>query len=288
MLLALASACVVKDLELDTDGEASSGGEGNRASSDADEASSSGTDDTPAMEDTGASAPPVTIDDPEAWAAMMATRRCDALARCDCYSEAWSWSDPGVCFEDNYAFFWQRADWAQFQSAQLNPSCLERYADAHLDGPCDATVPPLASNSLYGDITCDLFVGEGELGEPCATRWDFFVTDDTCREGLHCTPGGCALPLAEGDACGPDNSFCVEGLQCIDGVCTELGRLGAACPEATCVFGLVCVQGECVLAGEEGAECIWGADCASLRCVDAQCEPPAAALCGPYGLETPE
>lgn len=278
-LLALAPACLVKDLELDTDGEASSGATG--ASSDGvQDPSSSETGDTPAA--------PTTIDDPDSWAAMMATRRCEAFERCGCFTEEWSWFDPEACFEDNYEFYWQRAEWAQSQGALLNPACADLHAETLFDGACDETVPPLAGDSLYGSIACHMFVGGAALGEACATRVDIFLVDDTCQDGLHCTPAGCALPLEEGEACAAGTSYCADGLVCTQGVCTALGQLGSSCSEGSCAPGLTCAQNECIVAAGPGAQCQFGFECASLRCVDARCDAPAAALCGPYAWEVPE
>lgn len=270
-LLALGSACVVKDLELDTDGESSSGDGGA----------------PPLAEETAASEPaPTQVDDPDAWAAMMATRRCDAFERCGCFGEAWSWFDPQACFEDNYEFYWQRAEWAQVQGAELNPVCLRAHEDALFDGACGDTVPPISGLGIYDAVACKMFVGAGEVGDVCAGRGDLVSKDDTCREGLECFAGACVPLAAEGGPCGDAGSCALPHL-CIGGVCTTPGRVGDPCSDGTCEVGLICGESGCRAAGSPGEACEYGFECASLRCVNAQCEPPAAALCGPYAWEVP-
>jgi hypothetical protein len=99
--------------------------------------------------------------------------------------------------------------------------------------------------------------------------------------------GVCAPTIADGAPCAPTDT-CVEGDQCVNGVCGKqttstggTGPLGSACQgDSDCATPNHCdfTQGVCAAPGAAGSPCTLAADCAAgLICTSGQqCEAPVA------------
>ncbi|MDH5673534.1 MAG: EB domain-containing protein [Myxococcales bacterium] len=108
-------------------------------------------------------------------------------------------------------------------------------------------------------------------------------SDEGCREGLYCTPGGkCAAQAADGEGCeSKQPSSCVAPLICMtltDGaVCGSGSGLGEACSAANpCELKSRCdtSTGRCVPAASPGAKCNAHAQCPDgLYCAAGTCTP---------------
>jgi hypothetical protein len=133
--------------------------------------------------------------------------------------------------------------------------------------PCGGT----AGGACGGDITlvCSdgTCQGRRDLGEPCEVN-------SSCRLGLACTSGRCALlssPAGEGEPCGIYNE-CSEGTFCFRKTCERPAAAGEECAGRSCASGHYCpscAEQRCRERGADGSECLEDSACSSGFCARA-------------------
>jgi hypothetical protein len=125
-----------------------------------------------------------------------------------------------------------------------------------------------------------LTYGSTRIGDPC------FLSSRQCEQGLYCKAlpsramlgnrfcGICAQPAAIDEGC--DESIrCEAGSWCVEGVCTSLLPLGAACALNSECDSLVCIAGSCVPPGKVNDPCDEKWDCETNYCSkDGLCSEP--------------
>lgn len=113
------------------------------------------------------------------------------------------------------------------------------------------------AQECQGDLVCDVDTGT------CATVG--CETHDECGVGAYCEDGECADNIAGGPCV--DDTGCVGGEQCRNGVCREQGSAGSPCTTAEgCVPPLVCEPDSLVCTGE--VSCAFHSDCGDAAYCD--------------------
>ncbi len=144
----------------------------------------------------------------------------------------------------------------------------------------------------------------GSVCAPTVVMDDLALGDPSCDQGRYCAEGlvcawtgdqnysngplgvRCERPYASGGPCHfafpegcPTGEYCA-GLDeyNVDGFCTPLSTLGAACDPAwarpACAPGLRCFEGACATWRDNGAACVEDADCVSRHCEAGICAEP--------------
>jgi hypothetical protein len=217
--------------------------------------------------------PPVDVDDwspddaPET-AADYAARTCQAPARCGC-------GGGRYCEQSKEEWFLRLAEEAERVDASLSPSCYAANL-AHVAAPCDE-LGPIDPNGGREDPRCNMFVGDGLVGEACVEPTMPFVVP--CAEGLYCDQGRCTPLVALGEPCSESHT-CADGI-CL-GVCVRPGLEGDSCENHRyCHRGYLCSGGVCTEGLAVGESCSLDWECASEICDEADhvCLPAAPLAC---------
>ena len=217
----------------------------------------------------GASDDPVTYKYPtyEDFCTARAQAECSETVQTRCTADAKSCVDKrtSACLTE------KRSD-ASYQPAAAD-DCLSKVSSAYSD---DQVTPEELHDMAEA---CEhLFSGSRAVGQTCQAPYQCAPDGGaTCVIPNGKTDGTCQVPVPKeaGDACGPADSVCAEGLFCTSSephVCAKRYDVGQACSRSLlCKETLSCAlasddSGTCQEKAGIGSACHGDADCASDLC----------------------
>jgi hypothetical protein len=231
--------------------------------------------------------PVVPVLDPAQAPAAIAEAICRAQHECPCQDPPWP--DAMTCREQERQRLEDTAAVATETGLLYDAACGAAILAAYDEAGCEAdpTVDACASQ-------CRLWVGAGELGDPCEPL-GITVDLDTCGPDLRCVQDACVArcevptPLGEGQRCRAGIEplgECDEGLYCpVEGSeCVPAPGDGAPCPDNVCAESAWCDRSQgtdfvCRARGAPGQACATDIGCLSRRCVGGECTELPAAAC---------